>query len=135
VDGETVIRVLAAVVRRQNKLLVCKRPAHKRHGGLWEFPGGKVEVGESNLEALGRELSEELDVTVISVGEMQFSTQDPGSEFVIEFIPTDIAGDPICLEHSELSWVRIEDLLSLPLAPSDRKFSLFLLRSDEGRDA
>jgi len=62
------IRVLASVIERDQKLLVCRRPVHKRHGGLWEFPGGKVQKGESDLEAARRELREELAVEVTGVG-------------------------------------------------------------------
>ncbi len=51
------IRVLASVIERDHRLLVCRRPLHKRHGGLWEFPGGKVREGESDLEAARRERS------------------------------------------------------------------------------
>lgn len=130
---EILIRVLAAIVWRENRLLLCERPAHKRHGGLWEFPGGKVESGESDLEAVRRELAEELAVSVVRVGGIQFSNQDPGSEFVIEFITAEIQGEPKCLEHSALAWVGVEELLTLSLAPSDRKFAQFLLQSIEKR--
>lgn len=129
------IRVLAAVVWRENRLLVCERPPHKRHGGLWEFPGGKVEPSESNLEAVRRELAEELGVSVVRVGKIQFSIQDPGSDFLIEFVTTEIEGDPKCLEHAAISWVKVEELQSLALAPSDRKFALFLLQSNEASNA
>lgn len=127
--------MLAAVVWRENRLLVCERPPHKRHGGLWEFPGGKVEPSESNLEAVRRELAEELGVSVVRVGKIQFSIQDPGSDFLIEFVTTEIEGDPKCLEHSAISWVKVEELQSLSLAPSDRKFALFLLQSNEASNA
>ncbi|MFL5576222.1 MAG: (deoxy)nucleoside triphosphate pyrophosphohydrolase [Gemmatimonadaceae bacterium] len=120
------IRVVAAVVRRGDHLLICQRPAHKRHGGLWEFPGGKLEPGESILEAARRELAEELDVVVRSAGEVEFSTGDPGSHFVIEFHPVEIAGQPRCIEHTALAWVTPRELLTLPLAPSDRQFALHL---------
>jgi hypothetical protein len=50
------ILVLVSVIERDNRLLVCRRPLHKRHRGLWEFPGGKVLEGESGLEAARREL-------------------------------------------------------------------------------
>ncbi len=83
-EGE-LIRVLAAIIRDDDRYLVCLRPAHKRHGGYWEFPGGKLEVGETLLEAARRELREELDVEVIAAGEPIFSSRDPGSQFLIEF--------------------------------------------------
>lgn len=59
------IHVVAAVIyNAQHKILIAKRPAHKHQGGLWEFPGGKIQAGESQLTALTRELAEELDITV-----------------------------------------------------------------------
>ena len=130
------IPVLAAVIQRCGRYLVCQRPALKRHGGLWEFPGGKLEPGESLLHAANRELSEELDVTALEVSEPLFSIADPGSPFVIEFVPTMISGEPACLEHAELRWAPLAELPDLPLAPSDRKFVEFLLaaaRQDAAR--
>lgn len=116
------IRVLAAVIQQNDRLLVCQRPFHKRHGGLWEFPGGKVKDGESDLEAARRELLEELDVHVTEVGSVERSVKDPGSDFVIEFLPVTIQGDPRCLEHEALAWKWEEELLDLELAPSDRRY-------------
>jgi mutator protein MutT len=118
-------RVLASVIQSGNRLLVCQRAQEKRHGGLWEFPGGKVEAGESDFEAAHRELREELAVTVTGVGQVEFSVRDPGSEFVIEFLPVQIDGTPQCLEHMALAWMEEEEILSLPLAPSDRRYVVF----------
>lgn len=119
--------VLAAVIERNGNYLICQRPAKKRHGRLWEFPGGKVKTGETHFEAAHRELAEELDVRVLSVGSPLFSIADPGSEFVIEFVPTAIHGSPQCLEHMDLRWMVLRDLPTLELAPSDRQFVDFLL--------
>src|SRR3954468_6553834 len=94
-----IINVLAAVITQEDRYLVCQRPLAKRHGGLWEFPGGKVEPGESLLDAANRELTEELNVPAVRGGEPLFSAHDDGSPFVINFVPTEIAGDPACLEH------------------------------------
>jgi mutator protein MutT len=115
--------VVAAVVERQGLLLLCRRPAGKRHAGRWEFPGGKLLPGEAVPEALRRELSEELGVEVIEVGERLLAVPDPGSAFLVEFYPVKIAGEPVALEHDGLAWVRPEDLLELDLAPSDRSFA------------
>ena len=119
--------VLAAVVRRENDFLVARRPAAKRHGGLWEFPGGKLHAGESWLEAARRELKEELGLNVQSVGRVLFERQDPGSAFVISFVETEAEGEPQPLEHEDVRWVALEDLDALDWAPADRAFVDHLL--------
>jgi mutator protein MutT len=128
------IPVLAAVIQRGDTFLICQRPSHKRHGGLWEFPGGKLEPGETSLDGAGRELAEELGVSVRAVGEVLFSVADPGSDFVIDFLPTEIDGEPQCIEHPDIRWLSLDDLRSLSLAPSDRRFVDFL-RLSSGRTA
>ena len=112
------------MIQRGDEYLICQRPAHKRHGGLWEFPGGKLEPGETAFDAATRELREELDVHVIAVGDVLLSIDDPGSQFVIEFHRVEIDGEPKCIEHSAQRWLTPHELLDLPLAPSDRVFAL-----------
>jgi len=126
----TPIRVLAAVIRRGGEYLVCLRPRHKRHGGLWEFPGGKLEAGETLQDAARRELEEELgvEVTGCAAGPI-FSMHDAGSPFVIEFVPVEIAGEPQALEHEELRWATPPLLRTLDLAPSDAAFVAEILSS------
>lgn len=116
------VRVLAAIIEDNGRYLVCRRPLHKRHGGLWEFPGGKIEPLESDIDAARRELREELDVEVISVGREYFAVQDVGSPFLIAFVEVQITGTPRCCEHLELRWSTPRDIRTLELAPSDRQF-------------
>ncbi|HWM89172.1 MAG TPA: NUDIX domain-containing protein [Thermoanaerobaculia bacterium] len=116
-------RVVAAVIERDGRLLLCRRPAGKRHAGLWEFPGGKLLPGESASEAARRELAEELAVEVLSVGERLLALPDPGSPFVVEFYPVEIAGEPVPLEHDALLWALPGELAGLDLAPSDSVFA------------
>jgi mutator protein MutT len=118
-----VVRVLAAVIRRQGRYLLCLRPSQKRHGGLWEFPGGKLEAKESLAQAARRELREELGVEVTGCGPLLFSHQEPESPFQIEFVPVEIAGEPQALEHPEVRWVSVEEMRDMRLAPSDRAFA------------
>ena len=118
----TPIRVIAAVISRGDELLVCQRPHHKRHGGLWEFPGGKCEPGESDADAARRELREELGVEVTEVGDEELVIADPDSPFLIVFTPVRIVGEPTCHEHIALRWERPSELAHLPLAPSDRRY-------------
>jgi mutator protein MutT len=118
-----VVRVLAAVIRRDGRYLVCRRPAHKRHGGLWEFPGGKIHAGETLLDAARRELAEELSLRAIGVGAVLYARRDAGSEFVIEFAEVVAEGEPVALEHDEVSWLTRDEILRLELAPADRRFA------------
>ena len=124
----TQIHVIAAVIRRDGKFLVCQRPPDKRHGNLWEFPGGKLEPGESCLDAAQRELCEELTLEVIEIGEIRFKSQDPGSDFVVNFVDVVAQGVPKPMEHISVGWYAAEELLTLALAPSDRQFAEFLVR-------
>ena len=127
--SDSPIRVIAAVITRGDHLLVCQRPLTKRHGGLWEFPGGKCEPGESDFDAAHRELREELGIEVVSVEPEEFAIADPGSPFLIAFVPVTIQGDPTCHEHTALRWDTAEALLDLPLAPSDRRYVEYRLTS------
>lgn len=116
------VRVLAAVIRDGDRYLLCRRPRHKRHGGLWEFPGGKIERGECLHDAAKREMKEELGLDVIAAGEPLLSQRDAGSPFVIEFVPVQIRGTPQALEHEEIRWVAADEAAGLELAPSDLVF-------------
>jgi 8-oxo-dGTP diphosphatase len=122
--------VVAAVISRDDRVLICRRPAHKHHGDLWEFPGGKIHDGESPAAALKRELSEELGVRVSQSGDPLYWSEDTSAGVEILFIPTSIEGEPVALEHSAITWCPRSDLLSYSLAPSDRKFAKFLVEGD-----
>jgi 8-oxo-dGTP diphosphatase len=118
--------VIAAVIKQNEKFLVCKRPQHKRHGGLWEFPGGKLESGESFFQAAQRELTEELALTVKEIGDITFATTDEASGFKINFVEVKVEGEPTLLEHTALDWLSPRELLNIDLAPSDRCFAEYL---------
>ena len=125
---DKIIRVVAAVIQRKDKYLIAQRPLHKRHGGLWEFPGGKLQDKESLFDAAKRELQEELGVQVTETGEVIYTSRDEGSPFLIEFVETKITGEPKPLEHSALEWSSINNLNKKSLAPTDAKFVLEYLK-------
>jgi mutator protein MutT len=128
--GDKTIRVLAAVIQSGERYLVCRRPCHKRHGGLWEFPGGKVEGEETLLDTARRELREELGVEVVAAGDCVFSSRDLGAAYLIEFVPVEISGEPQALEHEALQWADCAELAKLTLAPSDQAFATTLCRDN-----
>jgi 8-oxo-dGTP diphosphatase len=123
---QEVVPVVAAVIRQDARYLVCRRPTHKRHGGLWEFPGGKVRNGETRAEAVERELAEELELQTTELGAVLYSATDEGTAFVIDFIETAAEGTPVLHEHSEIGWFTAEELTDLPLAPADALFASLL---------
>jgi len=118
----TDIQVVAAVVNHDGRYLLGRRPEGKRHGGLWEFPGGKMLEGESFLAAAHRELHEELALTATDAGATLFSARDPGSPFVISFVEITVEGEPDPTEHSEIGWFDLAQLREMALAPSDAAF-------------
>ncbi|MCO4762000.1 MAG: NUDIX domain-containing protein [Myxococcales bacterium] len=119
---QPLVRVIACVLERGNRMLVGMRPDNKRHGGLWEFPGGKLEPGEGDLEAAARELDEELGIDVYAVDRVMAELHDEGSVYNIVFRRVRARGEPEAFEHSELKWATLHELEKMPLAPTDAQF-------------
>jgi len=126
-----VVPVLAAVIAKHGRYLLGRRPLHKRHGGLWEFPGGKVHDGESLLDAARRELAEELSLEVERLGARLFTTRDEDSLFEIHFAEVVVSGDAVPHEHTEVGWFGVDELATIVLAPADERFAEWL--RDRGR--
>tara|TARA_B100000029_G_scaffold313923_1_gene306389 strand:- start:521 stop:946 length:426 start_codon:yes stop_codon:yes gene_type:complete len=123
-------RVIAAVIRRNGAFLLGRRPENKRHGGMWEFPGGKVEPGEKPETTARRELAEELELDVTNFGSLLHTVQDEHSPFIIEFYPTEVTGDPVPREHTELAWLSSDKIATIALAPADRIFLSWFMSKD-----
>ena len=127
------IAVVAGVVRREGRVLLCQRPEGKRFGLLWEFPGGKVEAGESPEAALERELREELAVQARTGRVLDVLRLDDrnGGDLLLLFYESEIArGEPQTVECRALDWVLPKDVSTYDLAPADR---LFWRRQTEAR--
>lgn len=114
------IEVVAAIISHDGQVLAARRAPHKADGGLWEFPGGKVESGESHAEALTREIGEELG-TAITVGEMLGSVYHPSKPLVMHgYHCRLVAGLPhSSSDHDQLRWLTSDELHELDWAPLD----------------
>lgn len=115
------IRVVAALIEEGGKFLVCRRPANKARGLLWEFAGGKVEQGEEKAAALVRECREELGVE-LDVGEVFTELTHVYPDVTVRltlFCARIAAGVPQRLEHAELRWATPQEMLSLEFCPAD----------------
>jgi mutator protein MutT len=118
-----VITVVAAIIRRDGKILITRRPQGVHLAGLWEFPGGKTEPGEPLTTALAREILEELGVE-ISILEERFTVEHdyPEKSVRLHFFECRIvSGEPSALEVDGLEWVAPQDLgrYSFPEADTD----------------
>jgi 8-oxo-dGTP diphosphatase len=116
------VRVTAAIIERDGMVFIAQRRPGKHMGGKWEFPGGKIEPGESPEESLARELDEELDVRA-EIGEFLCRAFYEGEGVSLELLVyrARISGSPRLVEHQDMRWVRPEELLSYDLADSDRR--------------
>ena len=114
------IRVVAAVIRRDDMIFATARGYGEFKGG-WEFPGGKIEDGESPQEALIREIDEELD-TKISVGELIDTIEWDYPDFHLSmdcFWCEIVSGDLVLNEHEDAKWLSKEELNSVEWLPAD----------------
>ena len=114
-------QVVAALIRRGNRFLICRRPAHKTRGLLWEFVGGKVEPGETKQQALARECMEELAVE-IAVGDVYMQVIHPYPDMTVELTLFDAAitaGEPQLLEHCEIAWITPQEIDNFDFCPAD----------------
>ena len=114
----------AALVDRDGRVLVQRRPVGKAHGGLWEFPGGKLEPGETPEAALIRELEEELAIAVPCgcLTPAAFASTPLGDRhlLLLLFVARKWTGVPRALAASEVRWVRPVDLHALDMPPADK---------------
>jgi 8-oxo-dGTP diphosphatase len=112
-----------ALVDTDGRILLAQRPAHKSMGGLWEFPGGKIEVGESPEAALIRELQEELDINTSEscLAPLSFASHayDDFHLLMMLFVCRRWHGQPRPVEGGALKWVKPNQLRDYPMPPAD----------------
>jgi len=120
--------VVAALIWDQERFLICQRPAHKARGLLWEFVGGKVELGETKEEALIRECKEELDVTVV-VDDVFMEVNHIYPDITVHltlFNSRIVDGEIKLLEHNAVSWISVGEIDLYEFCPADEEILLKL---------
>ena len=116
-----IVKVVAAIIIHENKIFATQRGYGEFEGG-WEFPGGKVEPGETPQEALAREIMEELD-TQIEVGELLDTVEYDYPKFHLSmdcFLCTIKSGHLVLKEHEAARWLTRETLDSVDWLPADQ---------------
>ena len=114
--------VAAALIDQSCRVLMQQRRADRQHGGLWEFPGGKLEPGETAVSGLMREIREELGLGLVEPDLSWLAkAQDPGAGIVINlYMCRRWQGVPRCLDAQQIGWFTLEELDQLAMPPLDR---------------
>ena len=113
--------VVAALIWDNDKFMICQRPAHKARGLLWEFVGGKVELGETREQALIRECKEELNV-LLSVGDVFMEVIHEYPDITVHltlFNATIAKGEPQKIEHNDIKWIIPSEIPNYEFCPAD----------------
>ena len=115
------IRVVGAVVLRDGLIMCAQRGSNGTLPGLWEFPGGKIESGETHHQALAREINEELGCSVRVGAEITTTVHEYsfGEVTLTTYYCELVSGEPRTTEHSALAWLQPVDLNSIEWAPAD----------------
>ena len=129
--GATLLLVAAcALVDTDGRVLVCQRPEGKALAGLWEFPGGKLEPGETPEACLIRELKEELAISVTAACLAPFVFASHGYDGFHLLMPLYLCrrweGVVQALEHPQIRWVRPSQMAELPMPPADAPLVAYL---------
>ena len=116
------LEVVAALMERDGRFLACRRAPEKARGGMWEFPGGKVEPGETRAQALTRELAEELGVQA-AVGAEAAQVVHAYDDVTVRLtlLRVTLSGEPQRLEHADMRFMTMEEAQAEAFCPADRR--------------
>jgi 8-oxo-dGTP diphosphatase len=124
------LHVAAGVLQDEaGRVLIAQRPAKGHMGGAWEFPGGKIESGETPLEGLVRELAEELSVQVLVARHLTRYQHDYGDHRIKLYVwkVLEWQGEPRGVEGQPLRWLRLDELMQAGLLPADESIVELLM--------
>ena len=114
------IEVVAAIIKKQDKILITRR-SYGEFADMWEFPGGKIELGESREEALIREVKEELELDINNLEYLTTVDYDyPNFHLTMHCFICEICGGELVLNaHNDAKWVSLEELSTQKWVPAD----------------
>lgn len=117
------VEVTAAIICKDGKFLICQRPKGKNCELLWEFPGGKIEPGETGEQCIVREIQEELGVTLRVLRKLtDVVYKYPDRTVHLHFYITEIeSGELVRKEHNAFTWITEVDILNYQFCPADAK--------------
>lgn len=118
------VEVTAGIIRNGGKFLIARRSTHKQLAGFWEFPGGKIEEGETAEASLERELLEELGISV-TVGDFFMETEHQYEDKTIllkAYFCNILSGEITLHDHDQIEWVETSEFKNYIFAPADRPF-------------
>lgn len=121
-NSKKTVHVAVGVIKQDKRIFICKRPQNSHQGGLWEFPGGKVEAGETVTQALKRELAEEVAINVKTSTPFLLIEHDYGDKKVrldIHLVEN-FSGTPRGEEGQPSQWVAINDLANYDFPAANR---------------
>ncbi|MCI0706569.1 MAG: (deoxy)nucleoside triphosphate pyrophosphohydrolase [Ignavibacteriae bacterium] len=118
-------RVAVAIIRKNGKILACQRKKGARYELKWEFPGGKLEPGETILQCLARELREELSIEIgrVSKIETQAAEYDDGGRYEVAYcFVDDVSGELQNNVFEKVQWTTLDELRSLDILEGNKAF-------------
>ena len=134
VKSPKIIRVTAAIIESDDKILIAKRKSEDDiFGGIWEFPGGKIENGETPEECMARELMEELEIKV-EVGTLITSNKHRYPNGIFELLAyrvQHICGNFVLNDHDEIKWITIDEISDFEFPPANTPIINYLKNSYE----
>jgi mutator protein MutT len=126
-------KVIASVIKQNGKFLIAQRAKQDSNYGKWEFPGGKMEEGETEQECLQRELFEEFGIKA-KIGNYLCSSFFEHKGDLVEmraYVVSSYSGELQLLEHQQIAWVKLEDLASFDMPDPDKPIVAYLVASEQ----
>ena len=125
------IKVVAAIIKQEDKILIARRKKGKHLEFKWEYPGGKLENNEEENDALKRELKEEFSIEATIGRYLTESFYEYGSVNIIPkaYLVESFSGDFRLIDHDKIEWIKIEEIKKHEFAPADIQINDYLIKN------